>query len=139
MVNFVILTLLTVLVLNVPLKGSLFALTLGAFAYVVASTGYGLLISSITSSQVGAVFAATVLSMVPTMQFSGMIQPVSTLEGAARFIGYLWPTTYYMHLSVGTFTKGLAFDGVAVDIVALVAFAPVFFVGAMLRLKKQAN
>ncbi|MEO0592865.1 MAG: ribosome-associated ATPase/putative transporter RbbA [Myxococcota bacterium] len=139
MTNFLILTLLTVLILDVPLKGSIVALTLGAFAYVVASTGYGLLISSITSSQVGAVFAATVLSMVPTMQFSGMIQPVSTLEGAARFIGYLWPTTYYMHLSVGTFTKGLAFDRVAADIVALFAFAPVFFVAAMLRLKKQAK
>ena len=71
------------------------------------------------------------------MQFSGMIQPVSTLEGGARIIGTLWPTTYYMHLSVGAFTKGLGFRDLIPDLLALAAFIPIFTVVAAALLRKQ--
>ncbi len=137
MANFVILTLLVIFVLGVPLKGSLLALTCGALLYAASSTGYGLLISTLTNSQVAAVFAGAILSMMPTMQFSGMIQPVSTLEGGARIIGQFWPTTYYMHLSVGAFTKGLGFPALSGDLFALALFTPVFVGVAALLLKKQ--
>ncbi|MFV0368441.1 MAG: ribosome-associated ATPase/putative transporter RbbA [Hyphomicrobiaceae bacterium] len=136
-VNFIVLTLLAVFLLQVPLKGSLFGLALGALLYVTAATGYGLLISAITKSQVAAVFAGAILSLLPTMQFSGMLQPVSTLEGGAWLIGTLWPTTYYMHLSVGTFTKGLGVGDLGSDLLALTCFIPVFVLGAAALLKKQ--
>ncbi len=137
MVNFVALTLIVVLVMQVPLKGSLLALSLGALLYLAASTGFGLVISMITKSQVAAVFAGAILSMLPTMQFSGMIQPVSTLEGGARIMGTLWPTTYYMHLSVGAFTKGLGFGDLIPDLLALAVFIPIFIAIAAALLKKQ--
>ena len=107
MVNFAIMTVIVVFVFGVPLKGSLVALALGAFAYAAATTGYGLVIATVTSSQVAAVFATAILSLMPTFQFSGFLQPVSALEGGAFVIGNLWPATYYMHMSVGAFTKGL--------------------------------
>jgi ribosome-dependent ATPase len=137
MINFFILTLMVMFVLQVPLKGSFLALAIGALLYVAASTGYGLLISTLTKSQVAAVFAGAILSMMPTMQFSGMLQPVSTLEGGARIMGTLWPTTYYMHLSVGAFTKGLGLGDLAPDLLALAAFTPVFVFIAAVFLKKQ--
>ncbi len=137
MANYVILTLLVLLVLQVPLKGSILALSLGAVFYIGASTGFGLLVSSLTRSQVAAVFATAILSMLPTMQFSGFIRPVSTLEGAGQFIGSLWPTTYYMHLSKGAYTKGLNIFDLANDLFALALFVPVFIVIAALFLKKQ--
>ncbi len=137
MINYVTMVVVIVLLFGVPLKGSVVALTLGALLYVAAATGYGLVISMFTSSQVAAVFAGAILSMLPTMQFSGMMQPVSTLEGGARIMGYLWPTTYYMHMSVGAFTKGLAAADLMVDMAALAVFVPVFLVIAALALKKQ--
>lgn len=136
-VNFFILTLIVVFLLQVPLKGSLLVLVLGATLYVFASTGFGLLVSSITKSQVAAVFATTILSMLPTLQFSGMIQPTSTLEGGGRLIGALWPATYYMHLSVGAFTKGLGVSELMPDLIALAIFGPVFIALAAIFLKKQ--
>jgi len=136
-VNFLILTVFVILVFGVPLKGSVMALAVGALLYIAASTAYGLLISSITGTQVAAVFAVAVLSMLPTLQFSGLVQPVSTLEASGRLMGALWPTTYYMHLSVGAFTKGLGFSDLTTDIVALAAFTPVFIALAALLLKKQ--
>lgn len=135
--NFVIMTLTVVYLFEVPLKGSLLALALGALLYTLAATGYGLFISAFTKSQVAAVFAAAVLSMLPTVQFSGMMQPVSTLEGSARVMGSLWPTSYYMQISVGAFTKGLGFGDLAADLIALSLFLPVFLLLAASLLKKQ--
>ncbi|MCM2473478.1 ribosome-associated ATPase/putative transporter RbbA [Rhizobium sp. CG5] len=137
MINFLIMTATVVFIFQVPLKGDGLTLAVGALFYAAAATGYGLFISSFTSSQVAAVFAGAVLSMLPTMQFSGMSQPISTLEGGARLMGSFWPTTYYMQISVGAFTKGLGFGDLAYDLLALAAFSPVFLVLSMLLLKKQ--
>ncbi len=132
-----IMTASVMLIFEVPLKGNGLALILGALLYTAAATSYGLFISSLTRSQVAAVFAGAVLSMLPTMQFSGMIQPVSTLTGGARVMGSLWPTTYYRNLSVGAFTKGLSFADLAPDLFALALFPPAFWLLAALLLKKQ--
>jgi ribosome-dependent ATPase len=137
LMNFVILTVLVVTVLGVPLKGSPAALVLGALLYAVAATGYGLLVSMMASTQVTAVFAAAILSVMPTLQFSGMITPVSSLEGPARILGTFWPTTWYMGLSVGTFTKGLGLADLSGHLLRLAAFGPVLTGLAILLLKKQ--
>jgi ribosome-dependent ATPase len=137
MLNFALLTAMVILIFQVPLKGSPLALVLGAFLYVWATTGVGLLVSAFTRSQVAAVFATTIVAIMPTIQFSGLLQPVSTLEGAARIMGLLWPTTYYMQISVGTFTKGLRFPDVSLDILALALFIPVFTALSAFALAKQ--
>lgn len=137
MTNFVILTIMVVFLLQVPLKGSLLGLSLGAFFYVCAATAFGLLVSSVTKSQVAAIFATAVLSVMPSIQYSGMIQPTSTLEGAGHIIGSVWPATYYMHLSVAAFTKGLSFTDLTRDLIILAMFGPFFVVMAATFLKKQ--
>ncbi|MFX0541869.1 ribosome-associated ATPase/putative transporter RbbA [Roseovarius sp. S4756] len=137
LLNFIILTVLVVTVLDVPLKGSPAALVLGALLYAVAATGYGLLVSTMAKTQVTAVFAAAILSVMPTLQFSGMITPVSSLEGPARIVGTLWPTTWYMGLSVGTFTKGLGLPELSGHLLRLAAFGPVLTGLAVLALRKQ--
>jgi ribosome-dependent ATPase len=91
----------------------------------------------VTKSQVTAVFATSILSLIPTINFSGVIQPTSTMEGAGRLIGSMWPATYYMHLSVAAFTKGLGFHDLKWDLIVLAIFGPVFVVIAALFLKKQ--
>ena len=137
MVNFALLTWMGVYVFGVPMKGSLATLTLGALFYVMATTGLGLVTSCFTSSQVSAVFATAIIAMMPTVQYSGMMQPVSTLSGSAQLIGNLWPTTYFMRMSVGAFTKGLGWQDMSHDLWMLVAFAPVFLVVSAVLLRKQ--
>ncbi|MBM6446216.1 MULTISPECIES: ribosome-associated ATPase/putative transporter RbbA [Pseudomonas] len=137
MINFFIMTATVLFLFKVPLKGDILTLALGALLYVAAATGYGLFISTFTSSQVAAVFAGAVLSLLPTMQFSGMMQPVSTLEGGARLMGSIWPTSYYMHMSVGAFTKGLGFSDMATDLLTLALFCPTFLLLSALLLRKQ--
>ena len=137
LLNFAILTALVVLVLGVPLHGNPLVLVLATVLYVVAATGFGLMVSMLTATQVTAVFAATVLSVMPTLQFSGMLTPVASLDGPARALGSLWPTTWYMMASVGSYTKGLGLADLGGALARLALFGPVFTGIAILLLQKQ--
>ncbi len=135
--NFLILSWMIVVVFGVPLKGNPLALGIGALLYVWATTSYGLVIATMTSSQVAATFATAIASVVPTIQFSGLLQPVSTLESGAQTIGHLWPASYFLHLNVGAFTKGLGWDALLPDILALACFGPVLTAIAAVSLRSQ--
>jgi len=135
--NFLLLSGMTILIFGVPLKGNPLPLAVGGLLYVWATTSYGLLIATMTSSQVAATFATAIASVVPTIQFSGLLQPVSTLEGGAQTIGALWPSSYFLHLNVGAFTKGLSWEALGPDILALACFGPVFTGIAALSLRAQ--
>lgn len=137
MINFVVLTLMALTIFDVPIKGSVFMLALCTLVYVMATTGIGQLISTFTSSQVAAVFVTTVVTILPTIQFSGLMQPVSTQEGGARLIGRIWPTTYYMHASVGAYTKGLFASDLVLDAAVLLIFVPMLTIATCALLTKQ--
>jgi ribosome-dependent ATPase len=112
-------------------------LTLCTLLYVTTTTGIGMVTSTFTSSQVAAVFVTAILTIQPTVQFSGLLQPVSTLEGNARLIGSIWPTTYYMHSSVGAYTKGLSPGLMIQDLVFLACCIPILWTISVIGLKKQ--
>jgi len=137
MMNFFILSALAVIVFGVPIKGSFLMLTLCTFLYVTATTGIGMVTSTFTSSQVAAVFVTAILTIVPTIQFSGLLQPVSTLEGGAGVVGSIWPASYYMHSSLGAYTKGLAPRLMLGDIGFLALCIPILLFISFLGLRKQ--
>jgi ribosome-dependent ATPase len=137
MINFFMLVTLALIVFGVPIKGSFLFLTLCTLVYIVVTTGIGMATSTFTSTQVAAVFVTAILTIQPSIQFSGMLQPVSTLEGSAGFVGKIWPTTYYMHSSLGAYTKGLGLDLMLNDIIYLLCCIPVLFFISYIGLKKQ--
>jgi ribosome-dependent ATPase len=137
MANFLLMTALAVTLFGVALKGSFLALSLGALLYVMATTGLGLLISSFTRTQIAALFGTAIATMVPTTLFSGMMQPVSSLQGGAALIGEGFPAGYFMTISVGTFTKALGFAELSGNFLSLAAFFPVLTLLSVLLLKKQ--
>jgi ribosome-dependent ATPase len=137
MINFFILVTLALLVFGVPLKGSFLFLTLCTLLYIIVTTGLGMVTSTFTSTQVAAVFVTAILTIQPSIQFSGMLQPVPTLEGSARVVGTIWPTAYYMHSSLGAYTKGLGLDLMLKDILYLLVCIPVLLLVSTLGLRKQ--
>ena len=137
MLNFFILAAMARFIFGVPVKGSFLLLTFTTLLYVTSTTGIGMLISSFTTSQVAAVFVTAILTITPTIQFSGLLQPVSTLMGKARIVGSIWPTTYYMHSSVGAYTKGLSPGLMLQDIIFLACCIPIFWAVSMMGLRKQ--
>jgi ribosome-dependent ATPase len=137
MINFFILTALALIVFRVPIKGSFLMLTLCTLLYVMTTTGIGMVTSTFTRTQVAAVFVTAILTVVPTIQFSGLLQPVSTLQGTARFVGSIWPATYYLHSSRGAYTKGLEPGLMTEDLVFLGCCIPILLAISLAGLKKQ--
>jgi ribosome-dependent ATPase len=137
MLSYVLLLILAVFLFGVPVKGSLAALTLGTLLYVGAATGFGQLVSTFTRTQVSAVFATVVISIIPAANFSGVLVPVSSLTGAARLAGLSFPSAWYELVSVGSFNKGLDFQELWFNLLVLAAFFVGFGAAAILILRKQ--
>jgi ribosome-dependent ATPase len=135
--NFLSLLFLAVFLFQTPVKGSSLALAGGAALYVVATTGFGLLVSTFVKTQVAAIFAASILSMLPAVQFSGLFTPIASLSGGAKAMGRIFPTTYFQQISVGCFTKALGFEDLAASFLALAAFVLVCLAASLRLLKKQ--
>lgn len=135
--SFLTLVALAMALFRVPLKGSFPALAVGALLYAWAATGLGLFISAFTRSQIAAIVAATILTILPTIQFSGLISPVSSLTGAAAAMGRGFPASWFNRVSVGAFTKGLGTEDLLFAYAALAIFATTFTAASVLLLRKQ--
>ena len=137
LINFVLMTAMALFWFEVPLRGNGLTLLVGATLFVMATTGLGLLVSSFTNTQIAALFGTAITTMVPSVLFSGMMQPVSSLEGAPVLFSIIVPTSHFMSISVGTFTKALGFAELYPELIGLLIFFPVLTLLSMLLLKKQ--
>ena len=137
MVNFAAMMLMIIYLFGVPLKGSFAGLAVGTLLMVSASTALGLLISCFVRSQLAAIFATAIITMIPAQTYSGFIYPLSTMEGGALVIGKTFPSSWYYTVSVGSFTKGLHTADLLHEYAAIAAFAATSLILACLLLKKQ--
>jgi ribosome-dependent ATPase len=137
MLNFALLVLLAISVFDVPLKGSLLTLLIGGLLYLGCSTALGLLMSIFTRSQIAAVFGTAIATLLPAIQFSGLIYPVSSLEGSGAFIGQLYPTSHFLVISRGVFSKALGFADLWPYFLPLLVSIPILLGLCLLFLKKQ--
>ncbi len=137
MVNFAAMMLMIIYLFGVPLKGSFTGLAVGTFLMVSASTALGLLISCFVRSQLAAIFATAIITMIPAQTYSGFLYPLSTMEGGALIIGKTFPSSWYYTVSVGSFTKGLHTADLLHEYAAIATFAATSLILACVLLKKQ--
>jgi ribosome-dependent ATPase len=95
------------------------------------------MISAFARTQIAALFGTAILTVLPATMFAGMLVPVSSLYGIARIMGRLFPMTYYLPVSVGTFTKGLGFFDLRANLSALALFVPALTLMNFGLLRKQ--
>ena len=137
MLNFALLALFAVFFFDVPMKGSFLTLSAATFIYVISATAMGLLISAAMRSQIAAIFGTAILTILPASQFSGLTDPVSSLEGMGALIGHIYPTTHYLTIARGTFSKALGFADLQASFVPLLIAVPVLIAASAALLKKQ--
>ncbi len=137
MLNFFLLCGLSVFVFGVPHKGSFLTLTLAALLYIIIATGMGLLISTFMKSQIAAIFGTAIITLIPATQFSGMIDPVASLEGPGRWIGEVYPTSHFLTIARGTFSKALDLTDLWQLFIPLLIAIPLVMGLSILLLKKQ--
>jgi ribosome-dependent ATPase len=138
-INFLMLAALAVLLFGVPFKGSFVALVMGAFLGVTASTGIGLLVSAFARTQIAALLATVIITIIPAFQYSGLLTPVASLEGSAAAFAHSFPAGSFLNVSVGAFAKGLGSAALLPDYVALAATIVVLTTASALLLGKQES
>ncbi|MEC8231133.1 MAG: ribosome-associated ATPase/putative transporter RbbA, partial [Pseudomonadota bacterium] len=135
--SFLLLVAMAVWLFDIPLKGDIVLLCFITLLFVTFSTSFGLLASVFTNSQIAAILLTTIGTMVPAVQFAGMITPVSALEGAGRVIGELHPISYFLTASRGIFSKGLGFSSLGFAVFAIAISIPITLWLTTVLLRKQ--
>lgn len=135
--SFFLMVIISAIVFHVTVKGDFLTLFVGTILFVAASTSIGLFVSSFTKSQSSAIFAAVLLTMLPTLNFSGLLDPVSSLQGIGAFIGHIFPTTYYLVITRGVFSKGLGFNDLKLWFLPLLIVTPIVMTVCASLMKKQ--
>lgn len=113
-VNLITILLLSVYVLNVPVAGSLFWLIIVSLLFIFVSLALGLLISTVTRTQVAAMLASGLMLMMPTMLLSGMIFPIESMPAILQGISAILPARWYIQA-----VRKLMIEGVDVSFVLM--------------------
>ncbi|CAM2175971.1 ribosome-associated ATPase [Burkholderia latens] len=137
MLNFLLMVVLADVVFGVRIKGSFATLAAAVLIFNVVATGIGLFASTFTRSQIAAIFMTIVGTLIPVVQFSGLLTPLSSLEGSGKWIGTVYPATYMLAISRGVYNKALGLADLSSRFWPLLAAVPVIMVATGLLLRKQ--
>jgi len=126
-VNVFILWFMATALFDAPFKGDPFFFLLASVVYVICTTGIGLLVSLLVQTQVAAMIMTAIITVVPSVLYSGLLIPVSSLEAAAQVEAHLFPAMYYTNIVLGSFIKGVGVEVLWGNALMLVIYAAVLW------------
>jgi len=136
MVDLVLITTLAIVWFDIPLRGSVSALVLGSFVYVLAGLGVGLFISTISKTQQEA-FLTIFIFLIPAIILSGFMYPIDTMPKVFEYLTLLNPIRYFMEMVRGIFLKGQGVMDLWTHYLVLSGMAIAVVFGASKRFKKS--
>lgn len=122
---------------GVPFRGSLLLFFAASILYVLCTVGIGLFISTLTRSQVTAGLLAIVLTIMPSMLFSGFIFPIHTMPTPMQVYANVFPARYFIDISRALALKGQGFASVAPAMAFMAVYATVLILFSALRFQKR--
>ena len=90
---------------HVPFVGSIFALGLGMFLFLLAAIGIGLMISSLAVTQQQGLLGVFIF-LVPAIILSGFATPIANMPPLVQSLTYLNPMRYFLIIVRGVFLEG---------------------------------
>jgi len=135
-IDMIIVTVLGMLLFDVPFNGSVAVFALGAALFLFVVLGIGVFISTI-SKTTGQAIQTAFLVMFPQILLSGMIFPLDAMAAGVRWIGYLLPLTYFTMISQGVMLRGASFSSLWLAYAVLAVMAVVVFTAATLRFRRD--
>lgn len=121
--NVVVLWVMAVYLFDAPFKGNGLFFYATALLFVFITTGQGLIVSLLVSTQQAAAIITVVLSIVPTILYGGLLIPVSALGPETKVIAHLFPAMYFTNIVHGTFLKGVGIEVLWQEVLVLTAYA----------------
>jgi ABC-2 type transport system permease protein len=133
----VIVTIVAVVGLSVPFRGSVAIFALAVVLFVATMLGIGLFVSSIAQTQQTAQFLSFMMAGLPSFLLSGFIFPIASMPPAIQAFTYLVPTRYFLVILRGVFLKGAPPAALLGNIASLAVFATLALVGSSLMLRRR--
>jgi ABC transporter DrrB family efflux protein len=135
-VDLAIVVTVGVLLFDVPFRGSVFVLGLGALLFLFVTLGVGVLISSVSENQ-GQAIQLALMTLLPQIILSGLIFPLSSMAAGVRWIGYLFPLTYFIEISRGVMLRGAPIGALWPSFVFLALLGAIVVALATLRFRRE--
>ncbi len=136
-INVLVLFLLSIILFQVPFKGSLALLLLGSVIYIFTTTGMGLVVSAFTRSMVAAQIVTIIITIIPSFLYSGLLMPVSNLGRAGEIEAHLFPAMYYMKIVQGTYSKVIGLKEMGTNYLVVLAYGVALFCLGLVLFKKR--
>lgn len=136
-VNLLTILLLSVFVLRVPVAGSLWAISAVSLLFIAVSLSLGLLISTLTRTQVAAMLASGLVLMMPTMLLSGMIFPIESMPVVLQGLSVLVPARWYISAVRKLMIMGVEVRWVWAEVCVLVLMAVVLITVSLKKFKDR--
>lgn len=136
-INFTVLVITVRLLFQITMKGHFIDLIPGAFVYVLINVSIGLLVSSVTRTMVAAQIVTIIVTVIPAFLYSGLLIPVSNLEGGARIMAYLYPTMHFMKMIHGVYLKNLNFYDLLPHLMLLILYFFILFSLGIMAFRKR--
>ena len=105
--------------------------------YVICTTGIGLIVSVLVETQVAAALVTFIVTVVPSVFYSGIFVPISSLNEGARIVARLLPAMYYTNIVTGCFLEGVGFKVLWKDVLVLAVYAVFLFAIGYSRFHKR--
>ena len=118
-------TLASILVFNVPLRGDVFVLAAGMFAFILCALSMGLVISAVAPNLESANLIAIIVSFLPGFMLSGMAFPLASIPPFLQGISYLFPGRYMVDISRGVFLRGTGWSVAYTRILEMCLYAAI--------------
>ncbi len=122
---------------GVPFRGNLGLFLAAALLFVLTTVGIGLLVSTLARTQVAAMLLAIVLTIMPSMLFSGFLFPVHTMPSAMQAYASAFPARYFIDISRAILLKGQGLQTVGPAMLFLALYGAGLVLIASLRFKKR--
>ncbi len=136
-INILILWLMATALFGAPFKGDPLFFFIASVIYVTCTTGIGLLVSLIVRTQVAAMMLTVVVTIVPSVLYSGLLVPIASMDSQGQFEAHLFPAMYYTDIALGSFLKGIGLEQLWDKALVLAIYAVVLWMLCYLLFHKR--
>ncbi len=135
-VDLVVVLVVGWLLFDVPFRGSVALIALGAVLFLFVTLGTGVLISMVSENQ-GQAIQLAMMTLLPQVLLSGIIFPLESMAAGVRWIGYLLPLTYFNQIARDVMLKDAPLSAITVPLALLAVLGLVVFGLAVLRFRTE--
>jgi ABC-2 type transport system permease protein len=122
---------------GIVMKASFYLMILSSSLYIIVALTLGLLISSVTKSQMTANQMAILITYLPSILLSNFVFPVTNMPVILQAVTRIVPATYFIDILSGIYLKNLGFTHLWPDLLVLLAMSSILALLNYLVLKKE--